>query len=427
MDFELSDEQRLLRDTVRDFARGEVAPRAAEQDRTKSFPYELVAAMGELGLMGIPFPAEYGGGGADSLSYALAVEELARVDSSTAITLAAHTSLGTMPIYLWGSDEQRADWLPSLCSGQRLAAFGLTEPEAGSDPGGMTTRAEPVAGGYRLSGLTRVGEDLRIGKLLDRGWPDYSYPAPVDDPATKNYRAFIKWQTEKNGLAVERFTPGRQDQVVLRRDPRKYPNFEFRNVGANGEIWTGVGTATRQYFPALENVPRADWPSENMCSISFRMSYGAFDFFNGGDIPGIPSEGFPSWHDVETPVAKAVGPVEAAILDHHGYIDTQNEFFVATLRPRVWLLSVWDSGHPTLRVWNRLRSQRLYPGPREVFATDLHPATRLTVGGIDQLASDRGHIVVRVSPGGGEYRVVIVDDSSESHRVKKVFGPYTSR
>jgi len=141
MDFELSDEQRLLRDTVRDFARGEVAPRAAEQDRTKSFPYELVAAMGELGLMGIPFPAEYGGGGADSLSYALAVEELARVDSSTAITLAAHTSLGTMPIYLWGSDEQRADWLPSLCSGQRLAAFGLTEPEAGSDAGNVRTRA----------------------------------------------------------------------------------------------------------------------------------------------------------------------------------------------------------------------------------------------------------------------------------------------
>ena len=103
MDFDLTDEQRLLRDTVRDFARKEVAPVAEELDRTKAFPYELVSKMGDLGLMGIPFPAEHGGGGADTLSYALAVEELTRIDSSVAITMAAHTSLGTMPIHLWGT------------------------------------------------------------------------------------------------------------------------------------------------------------------------------------------------------------------------------------------------------------------------------------------------------------------------------------
>ena len=283
------------------------------------------------------------------------------------------------------------------------------------------------SGAYKLTGLAQVGESLPIATLLDRGWPDYNFPIPLEDAAIKNYRAFVKWQTQNHGLKVERFTPGRNDQVVLRRDSKKYPNFEFRNVGANGEIWTGVGTATRRHFPALETVPRADWPSENMCSTSFRLSYGKFDFFNGGDIPGIPFEGFPQWHDVETPVAKAVGPVEAAILDHHGYIDSQNEFLVATLRPRIWLLSVWDSGHPTSRVWHRLKSSRVYPGPREVFATDLHPATRQVVSGIDQLASDRGHIVLRVSPGGHDYRVVIVDDSSESHRVAKVFGPYQSQ
>src|SRR6266498_3927535 len=117
MDFQLSDEQRLLRDTVRDFARQEVAPVAEELDRTKAFPYEIVAKLGELGLMGIPFPEEYGGGGADTLSYALAIEELARIDSSVCITVAAHTSLGTMPIYAFGSDEQKADWMPRLCSG----------------------------------------------------------------------------------------------------------------------------------------------------------------------------------------------------------------------------------------------------------------------------------------------------------------------
>src|ERR671911_2085466 len=141
MDFDLTDEQRLLRDTVRDFARREVAPVAEELDRTKSFPYELVAKMGELDLMGIPFPEEYGGGGGDSLSYAIAVEELTRIDSSVAITMCAHTSLGTQPIYLFGTAEQQAEWLPELCSGRRLGAFGLTEPEAGSDAGNVRTRA----------------------------------------------------------------------------------------------------------------------------------------------------------------------------------------------------------------------------------------------------------------------------------------------
>jgi hypothetical protein len=294
---------------------------------------------------------------------------------------------------------------------------------------GGVSDSQPMSrsGSYRLTGLTWVGENLRIGKMLDRGWPDYGYPTPVEDAATKNYRAFVQWQVANNGMQVERFAPGRNDQVVLCRDPKKYVTFDFRNVGANGEIWTGVGTVTRHHFPDLEGVPRADWPHENMCSISFRISYGKFDYFNGGDITGIPPEGFPSWHDVETPVAKAVGQVEAAILDHHGYIDSQNEFLVSTLRPRVWLISVWDSGHPTARVWQRLRSARIYPGPRDVFATDLHPATRQVVSGIDKLAGDRGHIVLRVAPGGGEYRVVIVDDSSESHRVTRVFGPFTSR
>ena len=164
MDFDLSDEQRLLRDTVRDFARNEVAPRAAELDETKSFPYELVEQMGGLGLMGIPFPAEYGGGGSDNLSYALAVEELARIDSSVAITMAAHTSLGTMPIYLWGSDAQHEEWLPQLCSGRRLAAFGLTEPEAGSDAGNTRTRATLDGGEWVIDGakqfITNSGTDI---------------------------------------------------------------------------------------------------------------------------------------------------------------------------------------------------------------------------------------------------------------------------
>ncbi len=164
MDFQLSDEQRLLRDTVRDFARNEVRPVAEELDRTKSFPYELVEKMGGLGLMGIPFPERYGGGGADTLSYALAVEELTRIDSSVAITMAAHTSLGTMPIHLWGSDEQKDDWMPALTAGEKLAAFGLTEPEAGSDAGNTKTTAKLDGGEWVINGakqfITNSGTEI---------------------------------------------------------------------------------------------------------------------------------------------------------------------------------------------------------------------------------------------------------------------------
>jgi short/branched chain acyl-CoA dehydrogenase len=164
LEFELSDEQRLLRETVREFARSEVAPVAAELDRTKSFPYELVAKLGELGLMGIPFPEEYGGGGADSLSYVIAIEELAAVDASLAITISAHSSLGTMPIHLWGTDEQKSEWLPDLCSGRKLAAFGLTEAEAGSDAGNTRTTARLSDGEFVINGakqfITNAGTEI---------------------------------------------------------------------------------------------------------------------------------------------------------------------------------------------------------------------------------------------------------------------------
>ncbi len=164
MDFELTDEQRLLQDTVREFVRHEVEPVAAELDRTGTFPYRAVEKLGELGLMGIPFPEEYGGSGGDTLSLVLAIEELARVDCSLAITVAAHTSLGTMPIHLWGTSEQKAEWLPELCSGRRLAAFGLTEPEAGTDAGNTRTTAALEDGEWRIDGekvfITNPGTEI---------------------------------------------------------------------------------------------------------------------------------------------------------------------------------------------------------------------------------------------------------------------------
>src|SRR5204862_2054101 len=152
MNFDLEPEHELLRETVRRFALGKVAPVAEELDREKRFPYELVAELAELGLMGMTIPEEYEGAGTDTLSYAIAIEELTRIDSSVAITVAAHHSLGTLPIFYFGTEEQRRQWLPDLASGRRLAAFGLTEPGAGSDAGATRTTAGLRDGQWVVNG-----------------------------------------------------------------------------------------------------------------------------------------------------------------------------------------------------------------------------------------------------------------------------------
>jgi alkylation response protein AidB-like acyl-CoA dehydrogenase len=164
VNFDVEREHKLVRDTVRQFALEKIAPVAEELDREKRFPYELVAEMAELGLMGMTIPESYGGGGTDTLSYAIAIEELTRIDSSVAITVAAHHSLGTLPIYYFGTEAQRRQWLPDLASGKALAAFGLTEANAGSDAGATRTTAELDGGNWVVDGskifITNAGTDI---------------------------------------------------------------------------------------------------------------------------------------------------------------------------------------------------------------------------------------------------------------------------
>jgi short-chain 2-methylacyl-CoA dehydrogenase len=197
LSYDLSDEHRLFRDTVREFAEGEIEPVAEELDRSGRFPVELVRSAAGLGLLGIPIPERWGGAGSDTLAYAIAVEELARVDSSFAITVAAHTSLGTQPILQFGSDRQRDRWLPPLAAGERLGAFGLTEPEAGSDAGATRTTARLEDGhwvidgskmfitnaGTEMSGLVtitaRTGEDEVSNIVVENGNPGYTQSPPL--------------------------------------------------------------------------------------------------------------------------------------------------------------------------------------------------------------------------------------------------------
>ncbi len=198
MNFDLTEEQELVRSTVREFAEQKVAPVAEELDREHRFPYDLVAELAELGLMGMPIPEEHGGGGSDTLSYAIAIEELTRVDSSVAITVAAHTSLGTMPIFLFGSEDQKREWLPDLASGKKLAAFGLTEPGAGSDAAAARTRADLDGGEWVINGskifITNAGTDIsacvtitaltgedEISNLIvPNGTPGYEISPPME-------------------------------------------------------------------------------------------------------------------------------------------------------------------------------------------------------------------------------------------------------
>jgi alkylation response protein AidB-like acyl-CoA dehydrogenase len=256
VDFDLSDDHELLRQTVREFAVERIAPVAEELDREHRFPYDIVAALGELGLMGIPIPEEHGGSGGDTLAYALAVEELTRIDSSVAITVAAHTSLGTMPILLFGSDEQKKRWLPDLATGKKLAAFGLTEPEAGSDAGATRTTAELRDGSWVVNGskifitnagtdisahvtiTARTGEDEISNIVIPNGTKGYELSAPM---AKMGWRASDTRELSFQGCAVP------EDHLLGERGAGLRQFLEILDGGRISVAAMGLGLAQGAY------------------------------------------------------------------------------------------------------------------------------------------------------------------------------------
>ncbi|HUY10104.1 MAG TPA: acyl-CoA dehydrogenase family protein [Candidatus Dormibacteraeota bacterium] len=242
LSFELSPEQTAIRDTCREFASQVVAPQAAEWDRREEFPYPVVAQMGELGLFGLPFPESVGGAGADFTSYLLALEEIARADASLAITLEAAVSLGISPIFQFGTAEQKARYLPELCAGRQLWAFGLTEPEAGSDAGGTKTRARRDGSEWVIDGskcfITNSGTEISAGVTLTA--------ITAEDSGRKRISAIL----------VERGAPGYEVAAPYRKlgwhasDTRELTFSGCRVPEANllGKEGGGLG----QFFKALE-------------------------------------------------------------------------------------------------------------------------------------------------------------------------------
>ena len=291
------------------------------------------------------------------------------------------------------------------------------------------------SGSYRLTGITDVGDEIPIRRMLDRDWPKYDYPAPSGGELMKNYRAFLQWQADHRGLQAERFVPGRADQIVLRRAPRDFPEFEVRNIAANGYVWTGSGTETRNRFPP------GMLPNENNCSLAFRLRYGAFRYFNGGDMAGHLPANAQTWNEMESAVAWVTGPVDVHDLNHHASPDGANAFFLSVLRPRVHVVSVYAASQPAPEVLRRLLSERVYPGPRDVFLTNAHWEGRRPhvvklygeadaawlLQQVDRVASNQGHVVVRVDAGGATYRVIVLDDRHEDGAVRSVHGPYEAK
>jgi hypothetical protein len=267
---------------------------------------------------------------------------------------------------------------------------------------------------------------LEIGKLIDRSYPEYHYPAGVADATSLNYIEFAK-AAAAHGVSIERARPGSLTQIAPLHSPATYPGFEARVVAANGEVWTGEGDSSRAHFPPQTGADADRLPNENSCSIALRLRYGKFSYFTGGDLNCDTSYGRDPWRDIETPAAKAAGPVSVATCDHHGYFDACGPEFVRALRPRVWILQTWHASHPALSVLASLYSPILCTGPRDVFCLSLHPAAAVSCARFsDRFQSSQGHVLVRVAPGGGQYSVLVLDDADESGRVKAAFGPYPS-
>jgi short/branched chain acyl-CoA dehydrogenase len=259
--FEMSDEQRAIQRLARDFAEGEVRPVAEEIDREKRFPLEVIQKAGEIGLMGIPYSEDYGGGGAGYLAYALAIEELARVDSSVAITIAAHTSLGTFPIYAFGDEQQKERYLPDLTSGRKLWSFGLTEPEAGSDAGNVRTTAKLEDGHWRIDGakqfITNAGTDISGGVTITARTGDDQVSnliVPIDAPGyaiEPPYRKMGWHASDTRPLSFDGATVP-EENLLGARGKGFHQFLETLDGGRIGVSAMGVGLAQGALDMALE-------------------------------------------------------------------------------------------------------------------------------------------------------------------------------
>jgi len=270
-----------------------------------------------------------------------------------------------------------------------------------------------------MGALAELAQLVHIDTLIDRG----DSPKPPPYTVVDSYFAFRRAFAGQ----VQALRAGKADQIVPRRGG--VANFEVRNVASNGVVWSGSRDEAVSQFPAnWQSLAEGLQPKENDFSNALAIRYGGFRYFTGGDLAGVPLDELPAWHDLETPIARAVGPVDVLVLNHHGWLDTTNPYFLKILNPRVVVIPAWHASHPDHSVLRRLRSPGWRPAPPDLFTTSLLPATRAIVSYMGRaFQSTEGHILIRVAVDGASYRVMVLDDESEAAKLKGVWGPYQSQ
>lgn len=284
-------------------------------------------------------------------------------------------------------------------------------------------------GKYRLTGITEVGESILIKKLLDRGWPDYNYPKNLGNEMIENYRRFIAFKQSTTGLKMERFQPGVKNQIKLLRDYKKYHSiFSIRNIVGNGIIWTGNASNVRSLFPDSIPGKYTNQLFENAASNAIKINYGKFNYFSGGDIEGIVMPGVPDWLDVETPVSKIIGNIDVAVMDHHGYKNSENDAFLNKAKPEVYIVPAWAPVHPDSAVLKRIFADNKHFNPPYIFSTSLLKENQeMNKKFWPKVKSKEGHILIRVEPGGKTFNVFVLDDHDTAHLIKAKYGPFACK
>lgn len=289
-----------------------------------------------------------------------------------------------------------------------------------------------TVGDWQMTSFTDIIEGNDVELLVDRAYPDYSYPRDLKNVHNiKNYLKCVNWHVENEGMQVARFIPGVNDQFVMKYAPEQYPDFSIRNIAVNGLVWTGVGTEVKTEFPDQSTFvgpgkSKDHSPSENAVSSVIKLSYGDFDYYGGGDVTQNGQKYF-DWKDVESPIADAVGRVEVMKSDHHGSSDSNNKKIVRTLSPQAVIINVWRNVQPKGGI-SKYLGPEVNEGKTDVFLTNLDESLAQSFGEeMSRVLSRQGHIVIRVAPGGASYFIYILEDSDESMAVKSIHGPYQSR
>ncbi len=329
------------------------------------------------------------------------------------------------------SDRTVGEWIADYiraCNGPdtRIDSIFLTHFDGDhiGEPGPNSVKSKH--GDWVLTGVSELASIFPVGQILDRGWPDYNFPRPLSSRAVSNYRSFLKTYVSQGGR-VEGIRPGSTSQIPLVHAPGQYQDFSIRPVASNGVVWTGKGQQTRNCFPPLSSLAPADYPSENVCSASVLISYGKFRYFQSGDTNGYLQYGTPQWHDIETPIAEAIGKIDINHVSHHGYVDGANERFLMLTQPKVHLISAWSPTHPSHSALMRMTNTKIYQGERFIYSTNTMDENRFVVGPLmDRIRSHNGHIVIRVAPGGAQYSVYVLNNANTTREVVLTDGPFTA-